>query len=576
MIVIVSFSAVSLMLTAAAPADVHLICPLTYCIPILLVAIWFPRQGFRVTALLVAGFLLILTYVSTLGFAVDPVMTGLHATLFLWVFGATVLFTPGTRGLVDSRCREILAETHDAKFLCDPQTLRLLCASPRCAEILGYAPQNLVGVPAERLWADEGGRTRFVESMKRESYIGSMEATLRAQNGDLRAVLLSGRALVPENLYECTIVDAGNLRDGNTDLVRSNERLLQLIQQSNDIFFVQDAEGRILHFSWLRAPDYGISPDDLIGRGAEALLPGDLAARHAAWVRKVVDEQKTVRYDLDLEIGGALHIFSVMIAPYHGADGSFIGVAGSARDTTEIRRQRLACRQMAWEIDQWKGLVATLSHELRTPLQPLIGYLQMIVEDPAYSGINGETEKLLSTCLACARQERAVVERMVELSLLAKDDADLTVQDISVRQLVDSVISSGEYGLETEISNEIPENACIWGDGGRLRLAVECLVSNAVKYNDPPRKVWIRYAESNQNHYIMVCDNGIGIPADRIASIFGSFSIGGAGQPNRNGWRIGLGLSIANKYARLHGGEITVTSVVGEGSTFTIRIPREV
>ena len=74
----------------------------------------------------------------------------------------------------------------------------------------------------------------------------------------------------------------------------------------------------------------------------------------------------------------------------------------------------------------------------------------------------------------------------------------------------------------------------------------------------------------------MVCDNGIGIPKNIIESIFEPFYIGGAGDPACKGGSTGLGLSIADKYVRLHGGDITVTSEVGEGSTFTIRLPREV
>jgi len=576
MIVIVSFSAVSLMLTAAVPTSAHPIPPLIYCIPILLVAIWFPRQGLGVTALLVAGFVLIRAYLSVLGFSIDPVLTGLHAMLLLWVFGTTILIAPGSRGLAASRCRQILADTRDAKFLCDPANLRLLCASRRCADILGYAPPDLIGIPAERLWADKAGKNRFVEEMRREGYIGSMETELRGRDGELRPVLLSCRALVPENLFECTVVDTGSLQGEHAELARSNERLLQLIHQSNDVFFVQDTMGRILHFSWLRAAEYGISPDDLIGQGADALLPDDLAARHMAWVRKVVEDQKSIHYELDLEIRSVVHTFSIMIAPYHGADGGLIGVTGSARDTTEMRRQKLASRQMACEVEQWEGFVTALSHELRTPLQPLIGYLQMVAEDPGYYGLSGETEKLLRTCLACAKQEQAVVERMVELSLLTRDPVDLAIRDVPLRDLVGSVISDGGYDREAEICNEIPEAVSVCGDRDRLHLAMDSLVSNAVKHNEPPKKVWIRYAESNQNHYIMVRDNGIGIPADIIASIFGPFSIGSVGQPIRTDCHTGLTLPVANRYIRLHGGEITVTSVVGEGSTFTIRIPKEV
>jgi len=293
------------------------------------------------------------------------------------------------------------------------------------------------------------------------------------------------------------------------------------------------------------------------------------------WVQAVILEQKNGQYDLDLAIAGVQHTFSVTLAPYTGVDGSPIGVVGSARDSSEIRRQKVACRQMAWEVDQWKGLVTTISHELRTPLQPLIGYLEMLVENPERYGLAQETEKFLATCLACAGQEQAVVERMVALSLLTMDPIELAVGDVPLRRLVDSVISNGLYDPEAQLYNEIPESAHLCGDCDRLYLAVESLVSNAVKYNEPPKKVWIRYAESNDNHYIMVCDNGIGIPEDSIDAITGSFYIGKSEKLDPENGRIGLGLPIAKRYIRLHGGEITAISAVGEGSTFTIKLPKE-
>lgn len=576
MIVLLSFSVVSLMMTAnALESDAYPFYSLIYCIPILLVAVWFPRQGLYVTGLLVAGFALIHLHYMALGFAVDPVVSGLYVATFFWFFGATTLFAQDSR-LAVSRYKQLVENANDAKFLCDQKTLRLLCVSRRCADILGYAPHELIGIPAEKFWADETGKTRFIEEMKREGYIGNAEMTFLSRNGDVHAVLLSCRALVPEDLFECTVVDIGKLQDERENLIQSNGHLRRLIHQSNDIFFMQDAAGRILHFSWLCAPEHGISPDDVIGRGVDALLPDDLAAQHMDQVRKVIDEEKSVRYDLDVAMADGHHTFSVTVAPMRGGDGNLIGVMGSARDITEMGRQRLACKQMAWEIDQWKAFVTTMSHELRTPLQPLIGYLQLVVDDPGYYGLAGETEKFLATCLECALQEQTVVERMVELSLLAMDHVDLTIQDVPLRRLIDAAVTGGGYDQEAQIVNEVPEDAHVWGDPDRLSQVVESLVSNAVKYNEPPKKVWIRYTESNKNHYIMVCDNGIGIPPDAVESIFGPFYIGGAEKLNRKGGRIGLGLAIAKKYAQLHGGEITVTSMVGEGSTFTIRMPREV
>lgn len=574
MIVVVSFSAISLMLTAATPVNAQLFCPLVYCIPILLVALWFPRQAFWTTTLLVIGFVIIRVYLSGLGFAIDPVMTGLHTMIFFWVFGAATLFSQDSH-LAASRCRRIIEDTRNARFLCDPETLRVVCASRKCADILGYAPRELVGIPAEAFWADETGKAWFIEEMEREGYVGNAEMTFYTHNGDARRVLLSCRFLPPENLFECTVVDTGRLLGENDELVRSNGRLLDLIRQTNDIFFMLDAAGCIVHFTWTRAPEYGISPEDLAGKGLDALLPDDLAAQSMERIRKVIGEQKSACYDLDLDVAGTRHTFSISIAPYNGVDGAFTGVVGSARDISEVRRQRLACRQLSWEVEQWKGLVTKLAHELRTPLQPLLGYLRMIVEDPDYYDLTKETEKVLKTCLACADQEQAVVERAIELSLLTMDYVDLTIQEIPLRELVAAAVSEGGYGQNALIYNEIPDNVRILGDPDRLSMAVTGLVSNAVKYNEPPEKVWIRYTGSNENHYIMVCDNGIGIPRDIIKSIFEPFYIGDARQACNEG-STGLGLSIANKYVKLHGGDITVMSEMGEGSTFTIRIPREV
>jgi len=575
MIVVVSFSAISLMLTVATPANAHLISPLVYCIPILLVALWFPRQAFGTTAFLVAGFVVINVYLSMLGFAVDPVMTGLHTLIFFWVFGATTLFSQGLH-LTASRCRRIMEDTRNARFLCDPETLRVVCASRKCAEIFGYTPGNFVGIPAEAFWADETGKAWFIEEMEREGYVGNVEMVFYTQNGDAKWVLLSCRAIPTENLFECTVVDTGRRSGENDDLIQSNGRLLDLIQRANEIFFMLDAAGRFVHFTWTRAPEYGISPEDLVGKGMDALLHGDIAAQIMERIREAIEEQKSARYDLDLELAGTRHTFVVSIAPYTGADGKFTGVMGSAQDVTEVRRQRLMCRQLSWEVEQWQGLVTRLAHELRTPLQPLLGYLRMIVEDPGYYGITKDTEEILKTCLACADQERAVVERAVVLSLFTMGYVDLTIQEIPLRELVDDVVSQGGFDERVQIYNEIPDAVRIPGDPDRLSIAVMGLVSNAVKHNTPPEMVWIRYTRSNENHYIMVCDNGNGIPKDIIRSIFEPFSMRDAGDPACKAGSTGPGLSIADKYVRLHGGDITVTSEVGEGSTFTIRLPREV
>lgn len=568
----------SMMVADALMADTYTLYPLLFCSLILLIAVWFPREGFRVTALLVAGFALIHLHYALLGFAVDPVVSGLCMVALFGFFGATTLFSYDSRRDKDSqraisRYRHLVENTDEAKFLCDPETLRLLCVSNRYAEILGYAPQELVGVPAGKFMADDACKARFIEEVRRERCVEDMKMTFLARNGDVHAVLLSCQTLVPEEILMCRVIDPCRQQGEHRGHIHPNNPLWQVIQQSNDIFFMQDTTGRIIHFSWMRAPEYGISPEELIGKDIATLLPDDQAARHMSRIQKVIDGQEMARYNLDLVIAGVHHTFSVTITPVHGADSSLIGIMGSARDIIETRRQRLACKQIAWEINQWKEFITTMSHELRTPLQPLTGYLQLIVDDPEYYGLSGEMESYLNTCLRCAEQEKVVVERMIELSLFAMEHVELTIQEVSLRHLTDDVITDGGYDQEAEIWNNIPENVRLWGDPDRLYLVVESLIANAVKYNRPPKKVWVDYRKSNKNHYIVVRDTGIGIPQDLRDSITRPFHIGDAEKRNRKGGQTSPGLAFANKYIQLHGGEITVTGREGEGTTFTIRIP---
>jgi PAS domain S-box-containing protein len=576
MVVILSFVMVSLMMTAnALEFQTYPFYPLICCIPIFFVSLWFPRHGVILTALIIGGFMLVHAYYSMLGFTVDLVVTGLYATMFFWVLGATTLFGRNAR-LTVSRYQRLIENAQDAKFLCEEDSLRLLCVNQRCADILGYAAHELVGLPAEMFWADLSQKEHFINEMRREGYIGNMEMTLLSKSGDAHVVLLSCRALLPENLFECTLVDIGYLRGEREDLLQSNGHLQRLIHHSHDIFFMQDVSGRFLHFYWLRAPEYNLDTDAMVGQTAVDLLPGDLAEQHMQRVKEVLQSRTTVRYEMGVVIGGHPHSFSVTLGPMYGVSGDPVGVVGSARDVTDFRRQKIACMQKEWEIDQWKEFITTMAHELRTPLQPLIGYLRMILDDPEYYGLTAETNRLLAFCLESSEHERKVVDKMLELSLIAMDHVELVISDICVRRLLDTVIIDGGYRQHSYIKNEVPEEVHVWGDSDRLYQVLESLVSNAVKYNKPPKKVWIRYTESNKNHYIMVCDNGIGIPPDVTESIFKPFYIGDAANLNRECGRMGLGLSIAKKYIQMHGGEITVTSEVGEGSTFTVRIPKEV
>jgi len=132
-------------------------------------------------------------------------------------------------------------------------------------------------------------------------------------------------------------------------------------------------------------------------------------------------------------------------------------------------------------------------------------------------------------------------------------------------------IGNGACKLRTALT------AGLTADAPRIYSVIDSIISNAINYSKPPRKIEIVYlSEANDTeHRISVQDNGIGIRKDQISSIFEPFQLADATVLSRKYDHLGLSLSVAKKIVQLHGGDITVESTVNVGSTFTIHLPKE-
>ncbi|MCP4871827.1 MAG: sensor histidine kinase [Proteobacteria bacterium] len=106
----------------------------------------------------------------------------------------------------------------------------------------------------------------------------------------------------------------------------------------------------------------------------------------------------------------------------------------------------------------------------------------------------------------------------------------------------------------------------------RLTQVVDNLVSNAVKFSEPDTTVQLRLRRSSEGWLLAVADQGVGIPTDELAHLFGAFERASV-RPTAGERSIGLGLAITKRVVEAHGGRISVTSVVGQGSVFTVELP---
>lgn len=211
--------------------------------------------------------------------------------------------------------------------------------------------------------------------------------------------------------------------------------------------------------------------------------------------------------------------------------------------------------------------VADVSHELRTPLTAIQGNIDLLKK---WAGQNDEIRK---EALEIIQEETARMARLAaDLLLLAQADAGIQLQlkPVELDTLLLEVYRHGRMmadGREIKLGHE--DQATVLGDSDRLKQLLLNLVDNAVTYTPPEGEIVLMLYREPEWTRVLVKDNGIGIPAEDLPHIFDRFYRGGRARSDRR-VGTGLGLSIARWVAEAHGGNLTVESAEGRGTTFTL------
>ncbi len=270
---------------------------------------------------------------------------------------------------------------------------------------------------------------------------------------------------------------------------------------------------------------------------------------------------RTVERDLRLWTTRTPHV-RVAVTPLGAAGRGAVLLV--LHDLTEAERlQRLR-----------QDFVANVSHELRTPLTSLRGYAETLLE----GGLDDaeHREGFVRVMRDQAVRLQALVEDLLSLAELERPEATLRLERFDLRALVERQVFAFRPAAEAEgLALELAAGADVPVTADRVRLeqAIANLLDNAVKYTERGR-VDVSVGGSDAEAWCEVRDTGPGIPADDAARIFERFYRVDKARSREKGGT-GLGLSIVKHVAGLHGGEVSVRSVVGQGSAFRIAIPRE-
>jgi signal transduction histidine kinase len=218
--------------------------------------------------------------------------------------------------------------------------------------------------------------------------------------------------------------------------------------------------------------------------------------------------------------------------------------------------------------------LANMSHELRTPLNAVLGYTEMLI-DGLYGELPERAMGVLQRVQANGKHLLELINDVLDLSKIEAGQFQLAIDDYAVASVIEAITTSAEplaraksLTLVTHVEPGLP---LCRGDERRLTQVLLNLVGNAIKFTDEGR-IEIAAMREGSNLVIGVTDNGPGIAPEDQTRIFEKFQQVDNSSTRRKGGT-GLGLAISRQIVEMHGGEITVSSKPGAGSTFRVRIP---
>lgn len=414
--------------------------------------------------------------------------------------------------------------------------------------------------------------------------------TLRSRHGALASVEIKATLNVDE-LGRTTgmtmlIRDLTSLRDAQAEL----NRLAAIVESTSDAIISKTLDGRITSWNGGAQDIFGYTAEEAIGQSALILIPEDRAQEEMHILASLADGRRVPHFNTVRKTkSGQLIDVSVTISPIHDSRGQVIGGSKIARDITQqrlteearIQNERLeAENRQIQETNRIKTLfLANMSHELRTPLNSIIGFSELL-ESGAVPPDSPKHAQFLSNISRSGEHLLRLINDVLDLSKVESGKLSFTPQPLDLKEAVEEVSSSlapqvtaKSLELQLEIDSSI---GTLELDPGRLRQVLYNYLSNAVKFTPQGGRIRVLARPEGQARFrLEVQDSGIGIAEADIPRLFTEFQQLDSGF-TRAHQGTGLGLALTKRLVQAQGGEVGVRSVLGQGSTFHLVLPRVV
>jgi two-component system phosphate regulon sensor histidine kinase PhoR len=337
----------------------------------------------------------------------------------------------------------------------------------------------------------------------------------------------------------------------------SDELLQKLLDTARECVVVIDRDMRISHANVPAAVAFGRDGLDVEGNRLSEIVR-DLDLHEAFRVAITRQTASDVRLELTRI---SQRKFDVHVAPIE-LDGELQAI-GFFYETTQIDRLE-SIRQ---------EFLSNISHELRTPLTSILAFVETLedgaIDDPE------NNRRFLGVIRRNAERMHSLIADILELSLIESGNVSVDIRKVDLHKAAEDVIAALQAKAaerNVTLANAVPLGTTVSADHVRLEQVLTNLIDNAIKFNRQGGSVKVTWEQGADRDVISVADTGEGILPEHAQRIFERFyRIDKARSREMGG--TGLGLAIVKHLAKLHGGEVTVNSILGEGTTFRIELP---
>ncbi len=347
-----------------------------------------------------------------------------------------------------------------------------------------------------------------------------------------------------------------------------------LIESNIDALITTDPRGIITDVNKQMEALTGCTRDELIGAPFKDYFTDPERAEAA--IKLVLGESKVTDYELTARArDGKETVVSYNATTFHDRDRKLQGVFAAARDVTERKRYEQSLEQA----NRAKSVfLANISHELRTPLNAILGYSEMLQEEAVERKLD-EFGADLRKINGAGKHLLALINNILDLSKIEAGKMEMFLETFDVARMIDEVASTIRPMVK-ENANTLhiecaPDLGAMHADQIKVRQGLFNLLSNAAKFTHDGNitlNAGREIMDGSEWIVFRVADTGIGLSPEQIVKLFQDFTQADPSTTRKFGGT-GLGLALTRRFCQIMGGDVTVHSLPGKGSVFTIKLP---